>query len=189
MYRLIYLVMLSFMIANDVDVLNLKNGDIIKGNIIEHKIHQYIRIELKGGSIMTFNYDQIESIEIEQVSTRTASNYQSPRQTTSTRSRTTKTGPKFIGGFAMSKIAGNLADDYEDAGTDLSNVTGFRFGIENRRSNGFTTGVTFTQRGLKGETGGGNEIESGEFNYNYLTGYALTSINLSSNQERILSQN
>ena len=39
----------------------------IKGKIIENKINEYIKIELQGGSILTYTYDQIESIEREEV--------------------------------------------------------------------------------------------------------------------------
>ena len=70
-YYFILILLLSFIIAKDLDVLNLKNGDIIKGEIIENKINESIKIELQGGSILTYTYDQIESIEKEKVSTRT----------------------------------------------------------------------------------------------------------------------
>jgi len=84
-YNIIYLLFLSFIIANDIDVLNLKNGDVIKGEIKENKINEYIKIELQGGSILTYTYDQIESIEKEKVTTRTfgsnPSNNQSVIQT------------------------------------------------------------------------------------------------------------
>jgi len=52
----------------EIDVLKLKNGDIIKGKIIENKINQYIRIELQGGSILTYQYNQIQEIERENIS-------------------------------------------------------------------------------------------------------------------------
>ena len=48
-----------------IDVLILKNGDIIKGEIVEHKINKHIRMELMGGSILTFEYDRISAIERE----------------------------------------------------------------------------------------------------------------------------
>ena len=51
----------------EVDVLKLKNGDIIKGKIIENKINQYIRIELQGGSILTYEYEEIQEIERENI--------------------------------------------------------------------------------------------------------------------------
>ena len=54
-----------------VDVFTLKNGDIIKRQIIENVINDHIRIELQGGSILTYQYDQIESLEVEKKSTRT----------------------------------------------------------------------------------------------------------------------
>ena len=54
-----------------IDVVKLKNGDVIKGKIIENVINDHIRIELQGGSILTYQYDQIESLEVEKKSTRT----------------------------------------------------------------------------------------------------------------------
>ena len=65
--NLICIVLLSFIFAEDIDILNLKNGDLIKGKIIENKINEYIKIELQGGSVLTYTYDQIESIEREEV--------------------------------------------------------------------------------------------------------------------------
>jgi hypothetical protein len=54
-----------------VDIVTLKNGDIIKGKIIENVINDHIRIELQGGSILTYQYVQIESLEVEKQSTQT----------------------------------------------------------------------------------------------------------------------
>jgi len=54
-----------------IDVVKLNNGDVIKGKIIENVINDHIRIELQGGSILTYKYDQIESLEVEKKSTRT----------------------------------------------------------------------------------------------------------------------
>jgi hypothetical protein len=54
-----------------IDVVLLKNGDVIKGKIIENVINDHIRIELQGGSILSYQYHQIESIEVEKKSTRT----------------------------------------------------------------------------------------------------------------------
>jgi len=65
---LITIILFSIIYTQDyIDVIHLKNGDIIKGNIIENKINDYIRIEFQGGSILTYNYDQISSLEIERV--------------------------------------------------------------------------------------------------------------------------
>lgn len=41
------------------DVIYLKNGDIIKGVIIENVLNDYVKVELLGGSILTYKYDQI----------------------------------------------------------------------------------------------------------------------------------
>ena len=37
-----------------IDVVLLKNGDVIKGKIIENVINDHIRIELQGGSILSY---------------------------------------------------------------------------------------------------------------------------------------
>ena len=66
-FNLIFIFLLSCIFAGEIDVLNLKNGDLIKGKIVENKINEYIKIELQGGSILTYSYDQIESIDIEQI--------------------------------------------------------------------------------------------------------------------------
>ncbi|MAX29649.1 MAG: hypothetical protein CMG14_01770 [Candidatus Marinimicrobia bacterium] len=63
----IYIVIfISLIMPNEyIDVLYLKNGSIIKGQIIENKINDYIKIELSGGSILIYKYNEISSIEIE----------------------------------------------------------------------------------------------------------------------------
>ena len=53
--------------VENVDVLQLKNGDTIKGQIIENVINNYIKVELQGGSILTFPYSDIEKISKETV--------------------------------------------------------------------------------------------------------------------------
>ena len=51
--------------AENVEVVHLKNGDVIKGTIIENVINEYVKIELQGGSILTFPYSDIEKISKE----------------------------------------------------------------------------------------------------------------------------
>ena len=48
-----------------IDVIYLKNGDMIKGIIIENALDNYIKIELEGGTILTYNYDDIDSFSQE----------------------------------------------------------------------------------------------------------------------------
>ena len=104
-FYLIYILLFSVIIAGDIDILNLKNGDLIKGKIIENKINDYIKIELQGGSILTYTYDQIESIEREEVGTGTYPSNTSNNQeqnNVSNNSNSTNTimkGTKNIGGF------------------------------------------------------------------------------------------
>jgi len=53
-----------------IDIVTLKNGDIIKGQIIEYDPNKHIRIELQGGSILTYQSNLIENIEIEEFATK-----------------------------------------------------------------------------------------------------------------------
>lgn len=66
------IVLLSIVFSQPyIDIVELKNGDIIKGKIIENIINDHIRIELVGGSILTYQYSQIESLKVERQSTMT----------------------------------------------------------------------------------------------------------------------
>ena len=65
-YSTFFLLSISFLISsNYIDILELNNGSTIKGKIIENKINQYVRIELSGGSIFQFKYNEIETIKSE----------------------------------------------------------------------------------------------------------------------------
>jgi hypothetical protein len=44
------------------DVIYLKNGDVIKGIIVENVFNDYVRIEFLGGSILSYKYVDIEKI-------------------------------------------------------------------------------------------------------------------------------
>jgi len=68
---LLVILIASIYAQSYIDVVTLKNGDVIKGKIIENVINDHIRIELQGGSILTYQYDQIASVEVEKKSTRT----------------------------------------------------------------------------------------------------------------------
>jgi len=60
-YILLFLVASISLIAQEKqDVIYLKNGDIIKGEIVENVPNVYVRIELTGGTILTYNYDKIK---------------------------------------------------------------------------------------------------------------------------------
>jgi len=104
-YNAIIILLFSVIFAEDIDILNLKNGDLIKGKIIENKINNYIKIELQGGSVLTYTYDQIENIEREEEDTGTYPSNTSNNQTqynVSNNSNSTNTiakGTKNIGGL------------------------------------------------------------------------------------------
>lgn len=114
-----FLLFTSIYAQSYVDVVTLKNGDVIKGKIIENVISDHIRIELQGGSILTYQYDQIESLEVEKISTRTfGSGGQAVNpiiNTTSVRDcyndgyssgQAVSTGGPMIGGFASGFLGG-----------------------------------------------------------------------------------
>ena len=69
-YLLLTLSLFVFGFSQDqeyIDVLELHNGDIIKGKIIEILKDNYVRIELQGGSILTYQYSEIRTINQEEV--------------------------------------------------------------------------------------------------------------------------
>ena len=103
------LMLIAFLFSNDIDVLNLKNGDLIKGTIVENKINDYIRIELQGGSILTYTYDQIESIEIEKIQDITLSSTKSTvncYQVGRTKGMNAPGGGALLGGLAAGFLGG-----------------------------------------------------------------------------------
>ncbi len=51
-----------------IDVINLKNGDLIKGRIVENVINDYIKVDITGGSSITVHYNDISSITVENIS-------------------------------------------------------------------------------------------------------------------------
>ena len=63
-----------------IDVINLKNGDLLKGKIVENIINDYIKVEMQGGSTITVKYIDISSISVE----KTVQQFQTiqPMQTT-----------------------------------------------------------------------------------------------------------
>jgi hypothetical protein len=117
---IIYFLLLGSIYAQVyIDVVKLKNGDVIKGKIIENVINDHIRIELQGGSILTYQYDQIENLEVEKKSTRTFGSENKPVNpivnTTSVRDcyndgyksgQSVSTGGPTIGGFTAGILGG-----------------------------------------------------------------------------------
>jgi hypothetical protein len=65
----LFLVALHVGLAQErIDVVHLKNGDVLKGVIIENVPNDYVRIELQGGSIFTVKYADILKFTKENVS-------------------------------------------------------------------------------------------------------------------------
>ena len=85
-----------------------------------------------------------------------------------------------IGGINLSKWAGDDMDVIEE--DDIENLQGFKLGIEKLLDNNLISGMTFSQRGYK--------LESGRFELemqiNYLTGYLLKPQSVSTNLDLLL---
>ena len=64
-YKYLILLLLSHLMfsQNYIDVVYLNNGDIIKGIIIENSPGNHIKIETSNGSVITFDYDEIEKFQ------------------------------------------------------------------------------------------------------------------------------
>jgi hypothetical protein len=82
----VFLLPLYFMLGqNRLDVIHLKNGDVLKGTIIENVFDDHVRIELEGGSIFTVKYSEILKFSKEIIS--------SPKQIAPEQSSTTSSLP------------------------------------------------------------------------------------------------
>ncbi len=69
MKSIIYILILGCLFANTarVDVVHLKNGDVVKGVIIENAINDYIKLEMMNGAmIKVIKYDDILKFTVEQ---------------------------------------------------------------------------------------------------------------------------
>jgi hypothetical protein len=63
-----FFISLKGICQNQIDVIYLNNGNIVKGLIIENRPNDYIKIELPGGSVFNFKYSDILLISKEQSS-------------------------------------------------------------------------------------------------------------------------
>ena len=79
-----------------------------------------------------------------------------------------------IGGVTLSKI--DISG--EETPNEVNNAIGFKFGIEQILSNGFTVGTTFSQRGYAMKMSSNSYSFEGDFSINYLTAYLVKSYNL-----------
>lgn len=61
---IIFVFSFSLSFSQSTDILYLKNGSIIKGKILEIKFNESVKLELLDGSIMVFEQDKIDKIEI-----------------------------------------------------------------------------------------------------------------------------
>ncbi len=166
----IFMIIVSFSMGQERrDIVYLKNGDVIKGIIVENVFDDYVRIELEGGSILSYKYVDIEKIIKEQAdqpqmpsqSITKTQETQSTQEIILRESNPTKIGPNLIGGFNYSTIAG---DDI----TNVDNLFGFKFGIESVDNN-VIAGLTFSQRGFA--TSSEPDDSEYEIKLNYITGY------------------
>ena len=69
MKSIIYILILGCLFANTtrLDVVHLKNGDVVKGVIVENAINDYIKLEMMNGAmIKVIKYDDIVKFTVEQ---------------------------------------------------------------------------------------------------------------------------
>jgi hypothetical protein len=59
----VLLLAVSLAYSQEISKIHMKNGDMVKGQIIETVPDQYIRVEMKDGSIMTFQLADVARIE------------------------------------------------------------------------------------------------------------------------------
>ncbi|MBO8152298.1 MAG: outer membrane beta-barrel protein [Candidatus Marinimicrobia bacterium] len=65
-----------FLFGTDyLDVIYLKNGDVAKGMIVENVPNDYVKLEIPGGTILTFKYSEIERFAKEKIETSNSSNH------------------------------------------------------------------------------------------------------------------
>jgi hypothetical protein len=62
-HLLVILLAVSLVYSQEISKVHFKNGDMVKGQIIETVPDQYIRVEMKDGSIMTFQLEDVTRIE------------------------------------------------------------------------------------------------------------------------------
>ncbi len=118
------------------DVVFLKNGDVAKGVIVETVPYKYIKIETANGSILTFNFDDIEKMIKEKNETRPqVSNVQAPpqrsrvEQTDRSLKSTESTNP-FTNSFQLSGRVGLYIPSDEAMKDIYSNMVDFGVGIK-----------------------------------------------------------
>lgn len=87
-----------------------------------------------------------------------------------------------IGGINLSKWAGDDMDNLNLGEDEIENQQGFKLGIEKLLDNNLISGMTFSQRGFKVESGT-SELE---MQLNYLTGYLLKPQSVSTNLDLLL---
>ncbi|MBI2968655.1 MAG: hypothetical protein HYY40_12715 [Bacteroidetes bacterium] len=142
------------------DAVYLKSGNIYRGIIVEHVIGNFVKIEISGGSILVFRYDEIEKMTKELLPDETGKKFPSP-----------ETALPFEKG-----IGGNLSWGFntgEDVGISLlfsmdyimkyHYGIGMGMGIESFNRGYFPIFLTLQYRPIKST--------SGPFIYNY-TGYS-----------------
>lgn len=102
---LISVVITSFALGVEkIDVIQLKNGDVFKGIIIENIPNDYIRLELQGGSILTYQYTDIETLLKETKESKSAPLTQSSSMTYSRQMLTYQNQKRSQGSAVISSI-------------------------------------------------------------------------------------
>jgi len=150
-----------FLFGTDyLDVIYLKNGDVVKGRIVKDVPNYYVKVEIPSGTTLFIEYSEIEKIEMfarEKIETSTKTNKLSIK---------TKTRFKGIkAGINMGKFRGSDAD--LDTGIDPKYILGFTIGGFSS-SNGAFYELLFTRKGSKYEESGVTEtVEMNYLDFNF----------------------
>ena len=148
-----------------VDVITSKNGDVLKGEIVENVPNNYVKIELPGGSMLTVKYSDIEKFSREKPSQQQPTNL--PDQTNAaynSENRSGRSGATQQGALGFGpKFELNFANVGGDGTSEAKSATLIGFG-------GFVTYNVAEQVALQGEllyNQKGFKIEGTMYSVNY----------------------
>jgi len=151
-----------------VDVVYLKNGDIAKGVIIENVPNEYVKLEIQGGTILTFNYADIEKFGKEKnIKTDTD---QSTYSSANSQFNINSIQKGIKAGFNMGKFIGDDSDldDNIDPKYALGFTLGGFFSLKLHNSFIIRPELLYTMKGSRYEESEDGETYKMIFKMNYL---------------------
>ncbi|MBO8152299.1 MAG: PorT family protein [Candidatus Marinimicrobia bacterium] len=159
-----------FLFGTDyLDVIYLKNGDVAKGMIVENVPNDYVKLEIPGGTILTFKYSEIERFAKEKIETSTKTNKQSTYSPSFAKLldqlNTGEIQKGIKAGINMGKFIG---DDVEDNKYSLGFALGGFLLLSLNEQFIIRPELLYTQRGSKYEESEHGETYTATYEMNYL---------------------